>query len=70
MKKDSLEYLMDLYSVEDGNCFVTGPRWALKPGIVPARRPAGAPHRESAKNQPGAGKRKSNSLRLRAAVGK
>ena len=37
MNKDSLEYLMHVYSVEDGNCFVTGPSWALRRNKAPVR---------------------------------
>ncbi len=36
MNKDSLEYLMHVYSVEDGNCFVTGPSWALRRNKAPS----------------------------------
>ena len=56
MNKDSLEYLMHVYSVEDGNCFVTGPSWALRRNRVPVRAravKATAAKPSSAKSAPG-----------------
>ena len=62
MNKNSLEYLTELYSVEDGTCCITGPSWAL-------RRKAAPPRARSATKKPPAAKR-GHGLPLRAAAGK
>ena len=65
MKKHTLEFLQNAYSVEDGTCCITGPSWALRRNKAPTRARAGKAtigKAASAKIAPG--------LRLRAAAGK
>ena len=68
MKRGSIEhyeYLRELYSVEDGTCWTTGPSWALRRDKAPAGAQAGkvtVAKPASAKLTPGP--------RLRMAAGK
>ena len=65
MKQHSIEYLRELYSLEDGTCCITGPSWALRREKAPARARAVKPETgkpSSTKRAPGP--------RLRVAAGK